>query len=92
MNNLNDKEQLIDHVARTTNLANAIQQCLVDAKADLAMSVDAALMIVRGAAQQCTTNEMRCDLLNLMNEYLVSIVAMNNSSPVIDPEAPKTLQ
>ena len=92
MPELTAKEQNIARIAAITNLANSMQEAIRGSDADVAMVVDAALMIVRGAAKQCHTNEYRCLILDMINDYLVDIVSMNSSSPVASSDSPITLQ
>jgi len=97
MAELTPKEAQIARIAQTTQLANTFKESIIASGADLGMAVESALMIIRGVARQCPSNEMRCNLLDAMNAYIQEIAKMNhenhqtprNSS---DPEAPVLLQ
>ncbi len=96
MAELTPKEEQIARVAKITRLANNFQECVVDCEADVGMAVEAALMVIKGAARQCPTIEMRCGLLDYMNTYIQSIVAMNHENhpaqQAPDATNPPTLQ
>lgn len=88
MTALTPKEEQIARIAQTTALANAFQNVIVEAQADVGMAVEAALMIIRGAAKQCPSVEMRCGLLDYMNQTLQEIVKMNHSVHQAHPVTP----
>lgn len=95
MSELSPKEASIVRIAQTTNLANAFQQLILEHDADVGMAIEAALMIVCGVAKQCPTVEIRCGLLDYLNENIQMIVKMNSAvheAHSLTQESPSTLQ
>lgn len=91
MANLKPKEIEIARRQVIQNVAVSMQSVLLDYKdMDIGIVVDASLMLIRSASKQCSSPEIRLDLLEALNETIQACAAMNHEVVQAMPPAPNS--